>query len=106
MAETVVFHLWLGSLAGYGACESSYHEIQAQAASNGNFGDCVNLRAPASPGNPGQTTGPGLSRLFLRRAKELVILLCGGDKKTQKADIAQAVRMKDEIERRGGDKAV
>jgi putative addiction module killer protein len=49
--------------------------------------------------------GPGYRVYFFRRGKELVILLCGGDK-TQKADIAQAVRMNGEIERRGGDKAV
>ena len=50
--------------------------------------------------------GPGYRVYFYRRGKELVILLCGGDKKSQKADIAQAVRMKEEIERSGKDEAV
>ena len=50
--------------------------------------------------------GPGYRVYFFRRGKELVILLCGGDKKSQKADIARAVQMKEEIERSGEDKAV
>ena len=50
--------------------------------------------------------GPGYRVYYFRRGKELVILLCGGDKKTQKTDIATAIRMKAEIERSGRDKAV
>lgn len=50
--------------------------------------------------------GPGYRVYYFQRDKELVILLCGGDKRTQKADIAYAKRLKEEIERHGGDKAV
>ena len=50
--------------------------------------------------------GPGYRVYFFRRGKELVILLCGGDKKSRHADIALAVRMKEEIERSGEGKAV
>jgi hypothetical protein len=39
---------------------------------------------------------------FFQRSKELVILLCGGDKSTQDADIAFALRLKAEIERSDG----
>ena len=34
--------------------------------------------------------GPGYRVYFLRRGPVVVILLCGGDKKTQHADIAKA----------------
>lgn len=60
-----------------------------------NFGDVKPARSGVSEMRIDY--GPGYRVYFFRR---------GGDKRTQKADIAQAVRMKDEIERRGGDKAV
>lgn len=37
--------------------------------------------------------GPGYRVYFVRRGKVIVILLCGGDKKTQRKDIATAQRM-------------
>jgi putative addiction module killer protein len=46
--------------------------------------------------------GPGYRVYYFQRGKALVILLCGGDKRTQKADIARAKRLKEEIERSGG----
>lgn len=62
-------------------------------------------------GNPGQHRnltggvrelkidyGPGYRVYFAERAGEIVILLCGGDKKSQGADIAAAIRMVAELE--------
>ncbi len=62
-------------------------------------------------GNPGQHRnltggvremkvdyGPGYRVYFTERAGEIVILLCGGDKKSQDADIAAAIRMVSELE--------
>jgi putative addiction module killer protein len=62
-------------------------------------------------GNPGQYRnltggvremkvdyGPGYRVYFTERADEIVILLCGGDKKSQNADIAAAIRMVSELE--------
>lgn len=46
--------------------------------------------------------GPGYRVYLFQRGKELVILLCGGDKRTQDADIAKAKRLKEEIERTNG----
>jgi putative addiction module killer protein len=37
--------------------------------------------------------GPGYRVYFTRRGKTLVILLCGGDKKSQRKDIALAKKM-------------
>jgi putative addiction module killer protein len=101
LAETDEFHNWLGSLADRRAKARIVDRLKR--ASNGNFGDVK----PAGSGVSEMRIdyGPGYRVYFFRRGKELVILLCGGDKKTQKADIARAVRMKGEIERSGGDKA-
>ena len=37
--------------------------------------------------------GPGYRVYFLKRGKEIVILLCGGDKSTQENDIKTAKRL-------------
>jgi putative addiction module killer protein len=102
LAETDEFHHWLGSLSDRRAMARIIDRLKR--ASNGNFGDVK----PAGSGVSEMRIdyGPGYRVYFFRRGKELVILLCGGDKKSQKADIAQAVRMKEEIERSGKDKAV
>ena len=102
LAETDEFHRWLGSLTDRRAMARIIDRIKR--ASNGNFGDAKAVGSGVSEMRI--DTGPGYRVYFFRRGKELVILLCGGDKKSQQADIAQAVRMKEEIERSGEDKAV
>ena len=42
--------------------------------------------------------GPGYRVYFVQRRAELIILLCGGDKSTQAADIREAKTMAKEIE--------
>jgi len=102
LAETDEFHQWLGSLADRRAKARIIDRIKR--ASDGNFGDAKPVGSGVSEMRIDY--GPGYRVYFFRRGKEIVILLCGGDKKSQRADIAQAVRMKEEIERRGRDKAV
>jgi putative addiction module killer protein len=41
--------------------------------------------------------GPGYRLYFARQGRTLVILLCGGDKSTQSADIAKARQMAKEL---------
>lgn len=43
--------------------------------------------------------GPGYRVYLMRRGDVLVILLCGGDKRTQDSDIKQAKTMADELKR-------
>jgi putative addiction module killer protein len=70
----------------------------------------IRLRIRLSAGNPGDVkpVGSGVSELridygpdyrlyLMQRGKTLVILLCGGDKRTQARDIARAVAMAQEM---------
>lgn len=97
LAETDVFHRWLGSLADRRAAVRIVDRIKR--ASNGNFGDAKPVGSGVSEMRI--DTGPGYRVYFFRRCKELVILLCGGDKKSQTVDIANAMQMKKEIEQGG-----
>lgn len=94
MAETDAFHQWLGSLADRRGAARILDRIKR--ASNGNFGDVKPVRSGVSEMRIDH--GPGYRVYFFRHGKALVILLCGGDKKSQRADIARAIRMKEEIE--------
>jgi putative addiction module killer protein len=42
--------------------------------------------------------GPGYRVYFVQRDKELIVLLCGGDKSTQAADIEEAKAMAEELD--------
>lgn len=102
LTETDAFHSWLGSLKDRRGAARIVDRLKR--AANGNFGDVKPTRAGVSEMRI--DTGPGYRVYFFQRGKELVVLLCGGDKKSQRTDIAEAVRMKEEIEASGGDKAV
>jgi putative addiction module killer protein len=64
-------------------------------ASLGNFGDCE----PVGEGVSEMRihVGPGYRAYFIRRGASTYLLLAGGDKATQKRDIARAVRMSREL---------
>jgi putative addiction module killer protein len=46
--------------------------------------------------------GPGYRIYFTRRGKILVVLLCGGDKASQRRDIKAAIAMATELETEDG----
>jgi putative addiction module killer protein len=41
--------------------------------------------------------GPGYRLYFVKRGSEVIVLLCGGDKSTQKKDIKKAAAMAKEV---------
>lgn len=64
----------------------------------GNPGDCV----PAREGVHEMRInyGPGYRVYFCNMGRQIVLLLCGGDKTTQHADIKQAIAYKHDFEER------
>jgi putative addiction module killer protein len=102
LVETVDFAEWLGSLRDRKAKVMIADRIKR--AGNGNFGRVRSVQSGVFEMKIDH--GPGYRVYYFQRGKQLVILLCGGDKRTQDADIAYAKRLKEEIERRGGDKAL
>ena len=65
-------------------------------ARDGNLGDV----APVGEGVSEMRIfyGPGYRVYFIQRGKALIVLLCGGDKSTQGADIDEAKAMAREVE--------
>jgi putative addiction module killer protein len=66
-----------------------------------------------SAGNPGDVKsvgegvselridyGPGYRLYFTKQGRALVLLLCGGDKRTPKQDIRRAIKMVQEMKRK------
>jgi len=92
--QTTRFATWLAGL----------RDVQAQArilkrldrAKSGNLGDV----APVGQGVSEMRIfyGPGYRVYFIQRGSELIVLLCGGDKSTQGADIEEAKALAREIE--------
>ena len=81
------FEYWLEALPD----RIARAKIRARVArvESGNFGDCKLLRDGVSEMRIDY--GPGYRVYFMRRGFALVILLAGGNKSTQDADIARAI---------------
>jgi putative addiction module killer protein len=87
VAQSVTFKAWFESLSDRRAQLRIGARIRRL--SLGNPGD-------AKPVGSGVSEmrihyGPGYRIYFMRRGRMLVVLLCGGDKRTQDADIKRAI---------------
>lgn len=92
--QTTRFATWLAGLRDERARARILKRIdRAQA---GNLGDV----GPVGEGISEMRIfyGPGFRVYFVRRGEALILLLCGGDKSTQEADIEEARKLAKEIE--------
>lgn len=62
----------------------------------GNLGDWKATQGPVSELRIDY--GPGYRLYFTRRGRTVILLLCGGDKRTQSADINRALKMVEALE--------
>ena len=86
---TEVFDAWFAGLKDRQAARRV--QVRIDRAEDGNFGDC----APVGEGVSEMRIhhGPGYRVYLTPRGVELVILLAGGDKSTQAADIKTALAL-------------
>lgn len=92
--STETFNHWLAKLRDRRA--RAKIAIRVRRAGLGHFGDCAPVGAGVSEMRIDY--GPGYRVYFLRQGPELVVLLCGGDKDTQRRDIAAAKRLAANLE--------
>lgn len=92
--QTTRFATWLAGLRDDRARARILKRLDR--ARDGNLGDV----APVGEGVSEMRIfyGPGYRVYFVSRGKELIVLLCGGDKSTQDADIEEAKAMAKEVE--------
>ena len=92
--QTARFATWLAGLRDDRARARILKRLDR--ARDGNLGDV----APVGEGVSEMRIfyGPGYRVYFIQRGKALIVLLCGGDKSTQGADVEEAKAMAKEIE--------
>lgn len=91
-----VFDEWLSQLADARAQAKIAVRINRVAA--GNFGDCKPLREGVWELRI--DWGPGYRVYYATIGRECVLLLCGGDKRKQKADIDRALEYLEDYKKR------
>lgn len=92
VTQTEAFRDWLGSLKDRAAAKKIAQRIvrlQSGLMGDAKFFDGI--------GELRVDFGPGYRVYFVRSGPELIILLCGGDKSTQRRDVARAQAMAKEI---------
>ena len=92
--KTNLFDKWLADLRDIRARAGIINRIKR--AESGNFGDCE----PVGDGISEMRIhlGAGYRVYFVQRENVVYLLLCGGDKSTQKRDIARAKIMKKQLD--------
>src|SRR5437762_13492070 len=91
--QTTRFSTWLASLREQRARARILKRLDR--AKSGNLGDV----APVGEGVSEMRIfyGPGYRLYFVQRGERLIVLLCGGDKGTQRADIDKAKALAKEL---------
>jgi putative addiction module killer protein len=84
--RTEEFSRWIGRLRDANAVARIVARIRRMEL--GNLGDSKNLRDGLMEMRIDY--GPGYRVYYVHRGREIVILLCGGDKRTQQQDIKRA----------------
>lgn len=92
--QTEVYEKWIGDLRDDRA--RARIEVRIYRLSLGNPGDVKPVGEGVSEMRVDY--GPGYRVYFAGRGKEVILLLCGGDKSSQEADIATAKRLAKEFE--------
>jgi putative addiction module killer protein len=98
LVQTTDFAAWFQSLRDRKA--SAKINDRLLRAADGNFGDVKDAGKGLSELRIDY--GPGYRVYFSQRGNEIVLLLYGGDKRTQKRDITRALWLRAEVDRRGG----
>jgi putative addiction module killer protein len=96
--ETMEFANWFDALRDRKASAKIVDRIRR--AGDGNFGDVKHAGAGLSEMRIDY--GPGYRVYLSQRGSELVILLCGGDKRTQDRDIKHAKQLKSDLDSGSG----
>lgn len=92
--ESVAFQAWISELKDRKARTRIAARITRVA--QGNLGDWKPIQGAVSELRIDY--GPGYRLYFTRRGTKVILLQCGGDKRTQAADIRRALKMVDELE--------
>jgi putative addiction module killer protein len=87
--QSETFRQWLADLDDHEAVARI--AVRIRRASLGNLGDAKSVGKGVSEMRIDY--GPGYRVYFTRRGQEVILLLCGGDKKTQARDIDRAQKM-------------
>jgi putative addiction module killer protein len=87
--RTAEFDAWLFALKDKIGRARILHRLRS--AEHGNFGDCEPVGAGVFEMRV--HTGPGYRVYFTRRGEIVYLLLLGGDKSSQKRDVARAMEM-------------
>ena len=91
--QTATFRAWLDGLKDNKA--RLRIDIRLQRLEKGNPGDVKPVGGGVSEMRIDY--GPGYRLYFVQRGNTVVVLLCGGDKRTQAHDIKQAIEMAKEV---------
>lgn len=92
--QTTRFSTWLAGLRDERARSRILKRLDR--AKDGNLGDVAPVGGSVSEMRI--FYGPGYRVYFVQRGSELIVLLCGGDKSSQAADIEEAKALAMEIE--------